>query len=57
MTNIFLYIDPGSGSYLIQALIAGILGFFFFFKNAWLRFKQFFTGKKHAPEEQQENES
>lgn len=56
MTGIFLYIDPGSGSYLIQALIAGILGFLFFFKNAWFRVKQFFTGKKMKPEESDDDE-
>lgn len=28
-----LYVDPGSGSYLIQALIAAVLGVGFFFKN------------------------
>jgi hypothetical protein len=33
MISILLYIDPGSGSYLIQALIAAALGVAFFFKN------------------------
>jgi hypothetical protein len=33
MTSFLLYIDPGSGSYLIQALIAAALGVAFFFKN------------------------
>jgi len=28
-----LYIDPGSGSYLVQAIIAAVLGVAFFFKN------------------------
>ena len=28
-----VYVDPGSGSYLIQAIVAGITGFLFFFKN------------------------
>jgi hypothetical protein len=46
MTTSFLYIDPNSGSYIIQMIIAGILGSLFFFKNAWLRVKLFFTGKK-----------
>lgn len=44
-----LYIDPGSGSYLIQALIAGVLGIAFFFKNIMLAVKHFFYrifGKK-----------
>jgi hypothetical protein len=33
MTSILIYIDPGSGSYLIQALVAAALGVAFFFKN------------------------
>jgi len=40
-----LYIDPGSGSFLVQAIIAAVLSSLFFFKNAWLRVKFFFTGK------------
>jgi hypothetical protein len=45
MTIPFLYIDPNSGSYIIQMIIAGILGSLFFFKNAWLKIKLFFSGK------------
>jgi len=26
-----LYIDPGAGSFIIQAIIAGFLGFLFYF--------------------------
>ena len=32
-TPAFAYIDPGSGSYLIQAIIAGFLGVLYFFKG------------------------
>jgi hypothetical protein len=47
MRILFLYIDPGSGSYLVQVIIAGILGALFYFKNIWRRFRSFFTrGKK-----------
>jgi len=42
----FLYIDPGSGSYLVQVIIAAILGVLFYFKNIWLRIKTFFTRAK-----------
>lgn len=48
-----LYIDPGSGSYLIQAIVAGVLGIVFFFKNIMLYVRHFFSrifGKKHKPE-------
>jgi hypothetical protein len=38
-----LYLDPGSGSYLVQALIAAVLGIGFFFKNIVLYIKTFFA--------------
>lgn len=49
MNQFLLYIDPGSGSYLVQAIIAGVLGIAFFFKNIVLAVKHFFYrifGKK-----------
>jgi hypothetical protein len=49
MHQYLLYIDPGSGSYLIQAIIAAALGIAFFFKNIVLAVKHFFYrifGKK-----------
>ena len=33
MIEHLLYVDPGSGSYLIQAVVAAVTGFLFFFKN------------------------
>ena len=42
----FLYIDPGSGGYLLQMIIAAVLGISFFFKNIWLTVKSFFTPGK-----------
>jgi hypothetical protein len=41
-----LYIDPGSGSYLVQMIIAGILGALFYFKNMWRKIKSFFSKTK-----------
>jgi hypothetical protein len=50
MKNLFLYIDPGSGSYLVQVIIAAVLGGLFYFKNLWLKIKSYFVrGKKEAP--------
>ncbi len=46
LTTIFLYLDPGSGSYLVQAIIAAILGALFYFKNIWWRVKAFFFKPK-----------
>jgi len=50
MIQHLLYIDPGSGSYLVQVIVAAALGiaFFFkniglFFKNAWWYIKSLFT--------------
>ncbi len=37
-----LYIDPGSGSYLVQAIVAAVLGIAFFFKNIKLYIKHLF---------------
>jgi hypothetical protein len=37
-----LYIDPGSGSFLVQAIIAAVLGVAFFFRNIWTFIKSLF---------------
>jgi hypothetical protein len=38
-----LYIDPGSGSYLVQVIVAAALGLVFFFRNIKTYIKSFFT--------------
>jgi hypothetical protein len=43
---ILLYIDPGIGSAVIQALIAGVLGFFYAFRVYGHKIKSFFKRKK-----------
>ncbi len=55
MQFFFLYIDPGSGSYLIQIIIAAILGVGFFFKSFWYSIKSFFTGTKSKKEEKKDS--
>ncbi len=42
----FLYLDPGSGNYIIQALIAVALGGAYFFKDIWFRIKMLFTKRQ-----------
>ncbi len=43
----FLYIDPGSGGYLVQIIAAAVVGIAFFFRNIKLYIMSFFTrGKK-----------
>ncbi len=46
-----LYIDPGSGSYLVQVVIAAVLGAAFWIKMSWQRIKAFFGGHKMKAEE------
>ena len=41
-----LYVDPGSGSYLVQVIIAAILGILFYFKTIWYKIKSFFGRSK-----------
>jgi hypothetical protein len=47
-----LYIDPGGGSYLLQVIIAAVLGVAFYFKTGWNWVKSFFVKKK--PEKSEE---
>ena len=42
MQDFLLYIDPGSGSYLVQAIIAAALGVAFFFKNIVIYIRHWF---------------
>ena len=51
MLQTFLYVDPGSGSYLIQIIIATVLGIGFYIKAFWHQVKSFFSRKKKAEEE------
>ena len=53
--SILLYVDPGSGSYLIQVIIAAIFGAWFWLRNYWWKFKSFFT--KGKPDEEKEDNS
>jgi hypothetical protein len=46
MKIFFIYIDPGSGSYLVQMIIAGVLAGLFYFKSLWWKIKSFFTKNK-----------
>ncbi len=40
-----LYLDPGSGSYLIQLLLAAILGGAFVVKMYWQKIRDFFKNR------------
>jgi len=46
MKQTLLYLDPGSGTYLLQVIIAAALGGLMYFKNGWLKIKSFFIKPK-----------
>jgi len=50
----WLYIDPGSGSYLVQVVIAAVLGAAFWIKMSWQRIKAFFGGHKIKTEKKED---
>lgn len=52
MTNILLYIDPGSGSLIFQALLSGFLTFLVFYKSAIAYLKNIFSKKEIKEEEE-----
>jgi len=54
MLHVLLYIDPGSGSYLVQVIIAAVLGVAFFFRNIWAYIKSFFS---RPPKKSNDNSS
>jgi hypothetical protein len=45
------YLDPGSGSYLLQLLIAGLLGSFFVIRAYWEKITGFFARRSNQEEE------
>jgi len=55
-TNAFSYFDPGSGSYLIQLLIAFIASCYFFITNP-IKFIKSFFNKKKDKNENEKNEN
>jgi hypothetical protein len=50
------YLDPGSGSVLIQLLIAGLVGAAFVLKASWSKIKGFFSRSKTPKDEKSEDE-
>jgi hypothetical protein len=41
--EVYAYLDPGTGSYILQLVIAGILGVLFAVKMFWVKVKSFFV--------------
>lgn len=51
------YLDPGSGSFLIQLLIAALLGIGVAVRASWSKIKGWFGIKPKADEDDDESES
>ncbi|KJS12088.1 MAG: hypothetical protein VR67_11500 [Peptococcaceae bacterium BRH_c8a] len=43
----YAYIDPGTGSYIMQTILAAVLGFAFIIKTYWNKIKLVFKNFKH----------
>lgn len=46
----YAYLDPGTGSMIIQMMIAGVLGAVLYVKLAWTSTKNFFSRMISSPE-------
>jgi hypothetical protein len=51
-----LYLDPGSGSFLIQLLIAGLAGIGIAIGASWAKIKCLFGRKKSSAQEDEEDD-
>lgn len=43
--DVYAYVDPGTGSYLIQIVVAGLLGLIYALRLYWTKLKSFLTSK------------
>ena len=43
LQNAFAYLDPGTGSFIYQVLVASFIGGFFAVKMYWQKIKNFFS--------------
>jgi len=50
------YLDPGTGSYVFQMMIAGLVGAAFAIKMYWRRIKAFFVNLSSKRQEGNEND-
>ena len=54
--NKLAYLDPGSGSFLIQLLIAALLGAGIALRASWGKIRKLFGGKPQVDEEDDEED-
>ncbi len=55
-TNTHPYLDPGTGSFIIQIIIAAVLGVGFFVKVYWKKIKAFVTRQPYTNDVVDDNE-
>jgi hypothetical protein len=53
---LLLYLDPGSGSFLIQLLIAGVAGASLAIAVSWTKIKRFFNRNKKVETDDDEDD-
>jgi hypothetical protein len=51
-----LYLDPGSGSMLLQLILAAILGVGVVLRTQWAKIKSLFKGKDASEEDSEDDE-
>jgi hypothetical protein len=54
LQNAYAYVDPGTGSYMLQLLMAALFGAAFTIKTYWRKIKAFFS--KPATDEKEQGE-
>ena len=54
-SNAYAYLDPASGSIIIQYIVAGLISCMVFMKNFWVKFKYFFNKKIKSKKNKEEN--
>ena len=56
MERTMAYLDPGSGSFLLQLLIAALLGSLFAMRTYWGKIKSFFSRRFSRQKPEEDNE-
>ena len=54
-SNAYAYLDPATGSIIIQCMVAGLVACMIFMKNFWVKFKYFFNKKIKSNKNKEEN--
>jgi len=57
----YAYLDPGTGSYVLQVMAAAVFGGLFLLKSSWVNvkhfFRKFFGGKEKVSEKSQHKDT